>query len=187
MPAFRADLLRVDAYVFLLHMIMTATFVALPFLLTDRLGLALTEHWKMYIGALLLSLAVAVPMIMNDHHQGRGRLIGLAVSMVIAAQLALTFLGFSVIPVFLALTLYFAGFNFLEAGLPARLSVLADDAVRGASLGVFSSAQFLGAFVGGLVGGRFLGQGRPTDVFFVCALLGGIWLAMQGFGRFQRS
>ena len=186
-PAFRADLLRVDAYVFLLHMIMTATFVALPFLLTDRLGLALTEHWKMYIGALLLSLAVAVPMIMNDHHQGRGRLIGLAVSMVIAAQLALTFLGFSVIPVFLALTLYFAGFNFLEAGLPARLSVLADDAVRGASLGVFSSAQFLGAFVGGLVGGRFLGQGRPTDVFFVCALLGGIWLAMQGFGRFQRS
>jgi len=187
LPAFRADLLRVDAYVFLLHTIMTATFVALPFLLTDRLSLALTEHWKMYVGALLLSLAVAVPMIMNDHHQGRGRLIGLAVSMVIAAQLALTFLGFSVIPVFLALTLYFAGFNFLEAGLPARLSVLADDAVRGASLGVFSSAQFLGAFVGGLVGGRFLGQGRPTDVFFVCALLGGIWLAMQGFGRFQRS
>ena len=73
LPAFRADLLRVDAYVFLLHMIMTATFVALPFLLTDRLDLALTEHWKMYIGALLLSLVVAVPMIMNDHHQGRGR------------------------------------------------------------------------------------------------------------------
>ena len=187
LPAFRADLLRVDAYVFLLHMIMTATFVALPFLLTDRLGLPLTEHWKMYIGALLLSLTVAVPMIMKDHHQGRGRLIGIAVAMVVAAQLALTFLGFSAIPVFLALALYFAGFNFLEAGLPARLSVLADDDVRGASLGVFSSAQFLGAFVGGLVGGRFLGQGRPTDVFFVCALLGGIWLAMQGFGRFQRS
>ncbi len=187
LPAFRADLLRVDVYVFLLHMIMTATFVALPFLLSDRLDLALTDHWKMYIGALLLSLAVAVPMIMNDHHQGRGHLIGLAVAMVIVAQLALTFLGFSVIPVFLALTLYFAGFNFLEAGLPARLSVLADDAIRGASLGVFSSAQFLGAFFGGLVGGRFLGQGRPTDVFFVCALLGGIWLAMQGFGRFQRS
>ncbi|MDJ0750096.1 MAG: MFS transporter [Woeseiaceae bacterium] len=187
LPAFRTDLLRVDAYVFLLHMIMTATFVALPFLLADRLGLALTEHWKMYIGALLLSLTIAVPMIMKDHHRGRGRLIGLAVTMIIAAQLALTFLGFSVVPVFLALALYFAGFNFLEAALPARLSVLADDAIRGASLGVFSSAQFLGAFVGGLVGGRFLGQGRPTDVFFVCALLGAIWLAMQGFGRFRRS
>ena len=81
------------------------------------------------------------------------------------------------------LVIYFAGFNFLEAGLPARLSMLADDDVRGASLGVFSSAQFLGAFVGGLIGGRFLGQGRPQDVFFVCALLAGIWLALQGFGK----
>jgi MFS family permease len=185
-PAFRADLLRIDFYVFLLHAIMTATFVALPFLLHDRLELALTDHWKMYVGALLLSLGITVPMIMSDHHQGRGRLIGLAVTLIVAAQLSLTFFGFSAVPVFLALVVYFGGFNFLEAGLPARLSVLAEDEVRGASLGVFSSAQFLGAFVGGLIGGRFLGQGRPTDVFFVCALLGGIWLALQGFGRFRR-
>jgi MFS family permease len=186
-PAFRADLLRIDFYVFLLHAIMTATFVAMPFLLADRLELALTDHWKMYVGALLLSLAITVPMIMADHHQGRGRLIGLAVTLIVVAQLALTFIGFSAMPVFLALVMYFGGFNFLEAGLPARLSVLADEKVRGASLGVFSSAQFLGAFVGGLIGGRFLGQGRPTDVFFVCALMGGIWLALQGFGRFRRA
>jgi len=186
-PAFRADLLRIDFYVFLLHAIMTATFVALPFLLTDRLGMALTDHWKIYVGALVVSLGIAVPMIMNDHHQGRGRLIGLAVTLIVAAQLALTFFGFSSLPVFLALVLYFAGFNFLEAGLPARLSVLADGEVRGASLGVFSSAQFLGAFVGGLIGGRFLGQGRPADVFFVCALMGGIWLALHGFGNSRRQ
>jgi len=184
-PAFRADLLRIDFYVFLLHAIMTATFVAMPFLLNDRLELALTDHWKMYVGALLLSLAITVPMIMSDHHQGRGRLIGLAVTLIVAAQLGLTFFGFSVLPVFLALVLYFGGFNFLEAGLPARLSIMADEEIRGASLGVFSSAQFLGAFVGGLIGGRFLGQGRPADVFFVCALMGGIWLALQGFGRFR--
>ena len=124
-------------------------------------------------------------MIMRDHHQGRGRLIGIAVTLILLAQLALTFLGFSVVTVFVALVLYFAGFNFLEAGLPARLSILADEDIRGASLGVFSSAQFLGAFVGGLIGGRFLGHGRPTDVFFVCALMAGIWLALQGFGRFR--
>ena len=167
---------------------MTATFVALPFLLHDRLEMPLTEHWKMYIGALLVSLGIAVPMIMNDHHQGRGYLIGLAVTLVVVGQLALTFFGFSTLPVFLALVVYFAGFNFLEAGLPARLSVLAEDEVRGASLGVFSSAQFLGAFVGGLIGGRFLGQGRPPTCSFVCALLGGIWLALQGIrDRFREN
>ena len=185
-PAFRVDLLRLDFYVFLLHTIMTATFVALPFLLKDRLDMALTDHWKMYVGALLLSLVITVPLIIKDERKGRGQLIGIAVTLILGAQLALTFVGFSLVPVFLSLVLYFGGFNFLEAGLPARLSVLATDEVRGASLGVFSSAQFLGAFSGGLIGGRFLHQGRPADVFFVCALLAGIWLAMQGFGRLRR-
>jgi len=185
-PALRADLLRLDFYVFLLHTIMTATFVALPFLLNNRLNLPLTGHWKMYVSALLLSLLITVPLIIKDEHRGRGRLIGIAVTLILGAQLALTFLGFSMAPVFLALVVYFGGFNFLEAGLPARLSILAEDTVRGASLGVFSSAQFLGAFTGGLIGGRFLGRGHPTDVFFVCALLAGIWLALQGFGRNRR-
>ncbi|MDH5241785.1 MAG: MFS transporter [Gammaproteobacteria bacterium] len=187
LPALRPELLRIDAFVFLLHAIMTATFVALPFLLTQKLGIPLTGQWKMYIGAVLLSLLVTVPMVMRDHRQGKDRLIGLAVSMILAAQLVLTFLGFSAIPVFFALVLYFAGFNFLEAGLPARLSLLANDDDRGASLGVFSSAQFLGIFSGGLIGGRFLGHGRPGDVFFVCALLAGIWLALQGFGRLRSN
>ena len=190
LPALRPDLLRIDFYVFLLHTIMTATFVALPFLLTRRLGLALTDHWKMYIGALLASLLITVPLIMKDHRQGQGRLIGIAVSLILLGQLALSFFSFSVEPVFVGLIIYFAGFNFLEAALPARLSVLADEELRGASLGVFSSAQFLGAFVGGLVGGRFLGQGGSGDilnVFFACALLAGIWLALQGFGATRKS
>ena len=187
MPAFRPDLLRIDFYVFLLHTIMTATFVALPFLLSRRLDMALTEHWKFYVGSLLLSLLITVPLIVKDERRGRGRLIGIAVSLILGAQLLLTFLGFSMLPVFVALVLYFGGFNFLEAGLPARLSVLASSDVRGASLGVFSSAQFLGVFVGGLLGGRFLGQNRPGDVFFVCALLAVIWLALQGFSNTRKA
>ncbi len=182
-PALRPDLLRIDFYFYLLHTIMTATFVALPFLLSDRLELPLTEHWKMYVGALLLSLFVTIPMIMKDHRQGRSFLIGMAVLMILAAEAALAFLGFSVTPVFIALVAYFAGFNFLESGLPARLSVLADEDVRGASLGVFSTAQFLGAFSGGVLGGQFLSEGQPSNVFFVCVLLATLWLAVQGFGH----
>ena len=54
-------------------------------------------------------------------------------------------------------------------------------------LGVFATAQFLGAFVGGLIGGRFLAAGRPADVFFVCALLAAIWLAMSSLFHRRRS
>jgi predicted MFS family arabinose efflux permease len=184
-PAFRADLLRLDLYVFLLHAILTASFVALPFLLANKLELAVTAHWKMYIGALLVSLLGTVPLIISDERKGKAATIGIAVALVFAGELLLAFVGVAVWPVFLALVVFFAGFNFLEAGLPARLSMLADGEARGASLGVFSSAQFFGAFIGGLIGGRYLAAGRPADVFFVCALLAAIWLAMSSVFRRQ--
>jgi MFS family permease len=183
LPAFRPEVLRLDLYVMLLHAIMTASFVALPFLLANHLQMPITDHWKMYVGALLVSLLGTIPLILSDERKGKSLTIAIAVTLVLVGELMLSFGGVAVVPVFLALVVFFAGFNFLEAGLPARLSLLADGDVRGASLGVFSSAQFLGAFIGGLIGGRFLAAGRPADVFFVCALLAAIWLASSGLFR----
>jgi predicted MFS family arabinose efflux permease len=168
---------------FLLHAMLTATFVALPFLLNITLQIPETSHWQLYIGALLASLTVAVPLIMRDERQGKESTVGMALILMLAGLLLLTFASFSVLPVFVALALFFAGFTFLEAALPARLSILADGRERGAMLGVFSSSQFLGIFAGGLVGGRFLGSGNPGDVFFVCALLAAIWLASSSLFR----
>lgn len=184
-PAFRADLLRLDLYVFLLHTILTASFVALPFLLLNRLEMPVTSHWQMYVGALLVSLLGMIPLIISDERQGKARTVGTAVTLILLSQLALAFGSFGPLPVFAALVVFFAGFTFLEAALPARLSLLAKQEMRGASLGVFSSSQFLGAFVGGLIGGRFLAAGRPSDVFFVCALLAAIWLASSSLFRRQ--
>lgn len=180
-PALRADLLRLDFYVFLLHTMLTASFVALPFLLSSTLALPITSHWKIYVGALLVSLLGTVPLILRDERQGKDSTLSVAVLLVLAGLLLLAFGAVATAPVFIALALFFAGFNFLEAGLPARLSILADGDARGATLGVFSSAQFFGAFVGGLLGGRFLGAERPADVFIVCCLLAAIWLAASGF------
>ncbi|HNP35144.1 MAG TPA: MFS transporter [Woeseiaceae bacterium] len=185
--ALKPELLRLDFYVFLLHAIMTATFVALPFLLKNRLEMPVTTHWEMYVGAIVVSLLGTIPLILRDEHRGKGQTIGIAIVLVMIGELILSFAGFSAWTVFAALALFFAGFNFLEAGLPARLSTLADEDSRGASLGVFSSSQFLGAFAGGLIGGRFLSDGNPSNVFFVCALLAAIWVALQGFGRFRRD
>lgn len=183
LPAFRADLLRLDFHVFLLHAILTASFVALPFLLAQRLQMPVTSHWQMYVGALVVSLAGVIPLVINDERQGKARTVGIAVALVMLGELALTFGSVGAVPVFLSLVVFFAGFTFLEAALPARLSLLANEEQRGASLGVFSSAQFLGAFAGGLLGGRFLAGGRPQDVFFVCALLAAIWLASSSLFR----
>lgn len=186
----RPELLRLDLYIFVLHALLTASFVALPFLFRNRLDLVLTEHWKIYVGALIVSLAGTIPLILVDDRRGRAGTIGLAIGLLLIGQLILAFGSFAVLPVFIALAVFFAGFNFLEAGLPARLSILADGELRGASLGVFSSSQFLGAFAGGLIGGIFLAGGQPSRVFMVCAALAGVWLLIHqlgGSGRGQQK
>jgi predicted MFS family arabinose efflux permease len=185
--ALRPDLLRLDCYVFALHALLTASFVALPFLLRDRLDIILADHWKIYVGALIVSLAGTIPLIFVDDRRGQAGTIGLAVGLLVIGQLVLAFGSVSLMPVFVALAIFFAGFNFLEAGLPARLSILAEGSIRGASLGVFSSSQFLGAFAGGLIGGRFLVGGQPSRVFIACATLAGLWLAVHQFADSRRS
>jgi len=178
----RPELLRLDLYIFVLHALLTASFVALPFLIRNSLDLALAEHWKIYVGALIVSLAGTIPLVLVDDRRGRAGTIGLAIGLLIIGQLILAFGSFAVLPVFIALAVFFAGFNFLEAGLPARLSILADGELRGASLGVFSSSQFLGAFAGGLIGGVFLAGGEPSRVFIACASLAGVWLLIHQLG-----
>jgi predicted MFS family arabinose efflux permease len=146
----------------------------------------MTDHWMVYLGALVLSLAVTVPLIMRDDRQGKTAYLRIAIALILVAELGFAFLGFSTVATVLALALFFGGFNFLEAGLPARLSSQAGESVRGASLGVFATAQFLGIFVGGLVGGRFLAAGTPA-VFTLCALLAGLWLVVAGIGGTGRA
>ena len=178
-PALRPELLWLDAQVFLLHAILTASFVALPLFLNQRLALPLDKHWMVYLASLAASLAITVPLIVRDERQCRAAYVRLAIGLIVAAQLIFAFAGFSLAAVIVALALLFGGFNFLEAGLPARLSNEADEAVRGASLGVFSTAQFLGIFTGGLFGGQFLAAGPPF-VFLLCAALAAAWLVLAG-------
>jgi predicted MFS family arabinose efflux permease len=177
--AFRPDLLRLDLYIFLLHVLLTASFVALPFLLRNQLDMPLGSHWQIYVGALVLSLLGTVPLVLADERQGKTANVGIAILLLLVGQLTLAFFGPTAGAVFAALAIFFAGFNFLEAGLPARLSIQAAGDIRGASLGVFSSAQFLGAFAGGLLGGLFIGGGNPSAVFLAGAILCALWLLLH--------
>jgi MFS family permease len=184
--ALRPDLLRLDVFVFLLHAMLTASFVALPFVLSDALQLPLAEHWRLYVMALLLSLVGTVPLIVADERQGKQWTLSIAVLLLLAGQLLLWAAGDQRPAVLAGLVLFFAGFNFLEAGLPARLSIMASADLRGASLGVFASCQFAGAFAGGLLGGLVLGFGEPATVFMACAAMAAAWLLLVAPAALKR-
>ncbi len=169
-------LLVLDLGIFALHFTLTATFVALPFVLRDGLGLPMDAHWRLYLGVMLVSLVGTVPLILWTERSLRpGRVMQGSVALLAVATALLAVAG-SVAAVATALTLFFAAFNFLEARLPARISEQAPQAVRGAALGVYASSQFVGTFAGGALGGWVFGAMGPGAVFAAGVALVVVWL-----------
>ena len=77
--------------------------------------------------------------------------------------------------VFLLLFLFFAAFNLLEATLPSLVSKLASIRHKGTAMGVYSTAQFLGIFVGGSLSGWLYGHYTLLGVLLFMSGLGLLW------------
>ena len=83
--------------------------------------------------------------------------------------------------------MFFAALNLLEAMLPSLVSKCAPADARGAAIGVNSSMQFLGAFVGAAAGGWLAEHAGDTSVFMFGVALTVLWLIGSGHdGRAAR-
>ncbi len=169
------------AGIFVLHLTLTATFIAVPHVLRDIHGIEVSRHWLVYLSVFAASVALTAPLVVWSERRGSpGRAatigaLGLAValaSLVWAQSHFDALLG--------ALVLYFGAFNFLEARLPAALAEAAGEASRGAAMGLFATCQFGGAFVGGLAGGALLGSHwQNTGIFAFAAAVVLAWLPLS--------
>jgi MFS family permease len=92
------------------------------------------------------------------------------------AELGLYVLGDGLVGLVAALLVFFVAFNLLEAILPSLVAKTAPAAAKGTALGFFSSAQFLGAFSGGLLGGWAHQSAGVEGVFLVGAGAAFLWL-----------
>jgi len=170
------DLLRLNLGIFVLHAVLMALFVVVPFLLRDA-GLDSAGHWKVYLPVMAGSVVLMLPPMLASERRGQQRrMFLLAVAVLFAAQVLLGMLSGSLMGLAIALLVFFAAFNYLEASLPALVSRLAPPQARGAAAGVYSSVQFLGAFVGAAAGGALSQHLGAAAVFAVCGILTLSWL-----------
>ncbi len=179
----RPALFRLHLGMFAMHFMITATFLAVPAVLAEDLGLAPGGHWKVYLGVFVASIAGTIPLVLATERTKWAST--LLVAAVLAAAASQAMLGLShghFWVVMAALTLYFAVFNYLEARLPALLTLAAPGAERGAALGIFATAQFLGAFAGGAVGGVLLGRFGLPGVFWGAAAVAAAWAVVAALG-----
>ncbi len=172
---FHKQLMKFHVGIFVLHATLVANFMVLPFVLRDQFHFPLVEHWKFYIPLLGLSFLLVFPLLKLAEKKSKFKLFFL----INAFLLSFAQLLFFVVPsdwlwLLLAGLIFFVAFNFFEASLPALVSRVAPEEFRGTCLGVFTSCQFAGIFVGGLVAGliqSYVGTGFPSLFGFVlCSL-----------------
>ncbi len=172
------QLMRLNAGIFVLHLVQMAMFVVVPPLLVAA-GLPLAAHWQLYLPVVLASFALMLPFVLHADRRNAGRGVMLvAIALLVLAQGGLMLSGAHVTLLAVLLLAFFCAFNVLEALIPSLVSRLVPAQVRGAAIGVYNTTQTLGLFCGGVLGGWLAGRFGPAAVFGVGAALALAWFVI---------
>lgn len=174
-------LMRLNVGVFALHLALMAAFVVIPDILANELGLGSDQLWWVYLALLGGGFVLMIPaMVLGEKFQRQKLSFCSAVVLLAVSALVLGLQRTALITP-LMLLLFFAAFNLLEASLPSWLSKACPAGSRGTAMGIYSTCQFFGAFVGGILGGWSLQQFGADGLFILLGIvLLGWWLLALG-------
>jgi len=172
------ELLRLNFGIFVLHALLMALFVVVPFELRGA-GVPADRQWQVYLPVMAGAFVLMVPPMVLAERWGRQKAVFLgSIAVLLAGELGLMWLSRTGIGIAVSLLLFFFGFNLLEASLPSFVSRAAPPAAKGTAVGVYSSVQSLGTFVGAVVGGFISQRLGAAWLFGCCAAATVLWLAV---------
>ena len=176
------ELVALDFSVFSLHLILASGFIVMPLLIMDNQIVSMIDNWQLYLPAVLLSFIGMIPLIIiSEKFKKTKYILLLSIFLLIVSQIIFftSNLNFSVF--LITLTIFFVAFNTVEAILPSLLSRTASASKRGLAMGIFSTSQFLGTFIGGAIGGLIYDIYDLNSVFLFTIFVAIIWWFMVLF------
>tara|TARA_R110000868_G_scaffold316640_3_gene577509 strand:+ start:187 stop:1572 length:1386 start_codon:yes stop_codon:yes gene_type:complete len=184
---FLPDLARLNVGIFILHAIFTASFIVIPIAIHQYSGLSTHQQWEVYLPALLAALVISMVCIgLAEQQQEIKRYFLGGILAIVAAEIILWSAGHNLFAITLSIALFFAGFSLLEAFLPSLISRTAPASCKGSAMGIYSSAQYSGIFVGGVLGGWLYSQYQFSGVYIFCISLALFWFILAVFMRQPR-
>ena len=176
------ELIALDFSVFSLHLILASGFIVMPLLIMENQIVSMIDNWQLYLPAVLLSFIGMIPLIIiSEKFKKTKYMLLLSIFLLIISQIIfyISNLNFSVF--LITLTIFFVAFNTVEAILPSLLSKTASASKRGLAMGIFSTSQFLGTFIGGAIGGLIYDIYDLNSVFLFTIFVAIIWWFMVLF------
>ncbi len=166
----------------LLHMVLAAMFMVVPLQIIALTGQPLEQHVFYYLAGILLTFVIVFPLLgLVERRRWHKSGIIIAITALALANLLLWQFASEVIVFFIALALFFLAFNFLEASFPALMTRVAPTQNRGAAMGFYSTCQFFGIFLGGIVAGIVLNYCSATTLYFILLCVTLCWLVMYNY------
>ena len=176
------ELVTLDFSVFSLHLILASGFIVMPLLIMENQIVSMADNWQLYFPAVLLSFIGMIPLIIiSEKFKKTKYILLLSIFLLIISQIIffISDLNFSVF--LITLTIFFVAFNSVEAILPSLLARTANPSKRGLAMGIFSTSQFLGTFIGGAIGGLIYDIYDLNSVFLFTIFVAIIWWFMVLF------
>ncbi|MDH5738443.1 MAG: MFS transporter, partial [Gammaproteobacteria bacterium] len=169
---------RFNVSIFLLHYLLMSSFMAFPLFLRSTGQIADGDHHWVYLGVLMASLLPIgfLMWLVDKRHLTRWMLAAMTVCFIVAFLMLEQGAGLN--QVIGAFFVFFMAFNLLEVTLPSQVSRQSPAGTRGTAMGIYSSWQFAGAFVGGTIGGLLLQTWDMTVLMTVNAVICVLWMLL---------
>ncbi|EPL9570752.1 MFS transporter [Providencia rettgeri] len=173
------QLLKLNIGILCLHTLLMSSFVALPLIMT-KAGFLAQDHWKAYLVTMLISFVAVLPFIIYAEKYRKMKQVFLfCIALLAVAEITLWFSGSQLWVIILGLQIFFIGFNIMEAILPSLISKEAPAGYKGTAMGVYSTSQFLGVALGGIVGGWLYNFEGADTVFIGGLILTILWFVVS--------
>ena len=170
------ELLALDFSIFSLHLILASGFIVMPLLIIENQIVSMIDNWQLYLPAVLLSFLGMIPLIViSEKFKKTKTILLISILLLILSQIIFFSLNLNFKVFLITLTVFFVAFNTVEALLPSLLSRTASSSKRGLAMGIFSTSQFLGTFIGGAIGGFIYDIYDLNSVFLFTIFVAVIW------------
>ena len=160
--------------VFFLHYFLTSGFMVFPLMFRD-VGIEDEVHFIYYFGIFLASLFLMSPLVLLSDRPGKSeKVLRAMVCCLIIAMIGLVN-ALSSMVIVISMVVFFVGFNLLEVLLPAHMSRIMAAGTRGTGMGIYSTFQFFGTFIGGVSAGLLLSYADIVVLLYANAAIGIVW------------
>lgn len=171
------ELLRLDFGIFTMQFVLTANFVILPIVLEKMTRLPSYKDWMVYLPVMAISFFVMVPFVIIAEKRRKMKMVFVSSVLLMAVcQILYLFGDRDLFEIVAILFVFFTAFNILEATLPSLVAKFSPPTRKGTAMGVYSTSQFIGIFMGGAVGGWAYQSWGIDGVYLSCAVVVFLWL-----------